>query len=188
MEQGNMFEAEAAIRKRLDEGNVQHESGSILLNASLTFLEELNIFPIDQNYPGVRARLAGVYLIYYVGQASLYGNLVGPSEDQPIYVGKSKTDILDRLSDHRRKIARAKDLEVTDFVFRFMTVNPRSYAPAIKEMLIDHYDPLWNNSTVKFSFGNAKDKKNNWFKYHVAMVNYRREEMIERVRNFQHHQ
>ena len=190
MEQGNVFEVEAAIRQNLNERNEHDESGSILLNVSLTFLVELNIFPItiSQNYPGVRPRLAGVYLIYYVGQASLYEDLVGPSEDQPIYVGKSETDILNRLSDHRRKMARAKDLEVTDFVFRFMTVYPRFYAPAIEAMLIDHYDPLWNNKTVKLSFGNAKVKKNNWYKYHVAMVRYKRREIIKRVRDFQHHQ
>ena len=185
MEQGNVFEAEAAILQ-----NIEHEPGRILLNASLTFLAELNIFPITigQNYSGVRPHLAGVYLIYYVGQASLYEDLVGPSEDQPIYVGKSETDILRRLSDHRLKIARAKDLEVTDFFFRFMTVNPRFYAPSIEAMFIAHYDPLWNNKTVKLSFGNAKNKKNNWYKYHVAMVRYKRREIIQRVRNFQHHQ
>ena len=83
---------------------------------------------------------------------------------------------------------RAKDLEVTDFVVRFMIMDIKCYATTIEATLIDHYKPLWNIKLVKFSFGNAKDPNNNWYAYHVAKVKYRRREMIKRVRNYQHDQ
>ena len=190
LEQGNKCEVEDALLREREKRNEHDRSKCLLLNVAVTFLEELNIFPItiSQNYPGVRPHFAGVYLIYYVGQTSLYEDLVSTSLDKPIYVGKSEKDILNRLSDHRRKMARAKDLEVTDFVVRIMTVNPKFYAPAIEAALIYHYNPLWNNNTVKLSFGNAKDNKNNWYTYHVAMVKYKRKKIIKRVRDFQHHQ
>ena len=171
------------IRNENDEGT------SILQRVALGFVENLSILPLTicSDYLGKYPSFPGVYLIYYIGETYLYGNLVSPSQDKPIYVGKSNNDVLNRLSDHRRKMARAKDLEVTDFVVRFMTVDPKCYAPSIEAMLIDHYDPLWNNNTVKFSFGNAKDPTSNWYIYHVAMVKYKRKEIIKRVRDFQHH-
>ncbi|CAH3136296.1 unnamed protein product [Pocillopora meandrina] len=159
---------------------------SILQQVAVEFVENLSILPlaICSDYLGKYPSFPGVYLIYYIGETYLYEDLVRPSQDKPIYVGKSKNDILNRLSDHRRNMARANDLEVTDFVVRIMTVDSKYYAPSIEAVLKDHYDPLWNNKTVKFSFGNAKDSKSNWYKYHVAEVKFKREEIIKRVEDF----
>ena len=170
--------------------NERGEYKSILQRVAVEFVENLFILPLTicSDYLGKYPSFPGVYLIYYIGETNLYEDLVKPSQDKPIYVGKSKNNILNRLSDHRRNMARAKDLEVTDFVVRFMTVDSKYYAPSIEAMLINHYDPLWNNKTVKFSFGNAKDSKSNWYIYHVAMVKYKRENIIKRLQDFQHHQ
>ena len=189
IKKGKMIHVEEEIHKEFKRRKKDDKFESTLQKVAVTFVEKLNIFPIitREDYPGEHPHFAGVYLIYYVGQTSLYGKLAGSSQ-VPIYVGKSNNDILDRLFDHRRKIVGAKDLEVTDFVVRFMTLDIENYASSIEEMLIDHYDPLWNNKTVKFSFGNAKDPDNNWYAYHVAKVKCRRREMMKRVRVYKKHQ
>ena len=181
------LKVEDALRQIM---NKNDEGKCTLQRVALEFVENLSILPLTicSDYLGKYSSFPGVYLIYYIGETNLYGGLVRPSQDKPIYVGKSVADIFSRLRDHRRKMARAKDLEVTDFVVRFMNVDPKFYAPSIEAVLVNHYDPLWNNKTVHLSFGNTKDPKNNWYLYHVAMVKYKRKEIIERVRDFQHHQ
>lgn len=188
IEKGKMIGVEKEIQKggkRRKKDDIEY----ILQKAAVTFVEKLNIFPIitREDFPEKHPHFAGVYLIYYVGQTSLYGKLDGSCQ-VPIYVGTSKNDILGRLFDHRRKIVGAKDLKVTDFVIRFMTLDIKYYAPAIEAMLIDHYKPLWNDKSVKFSFGNAKDPNNSWYAYHVAKVKCRRREMMKRVRVYMEHQ
>ena len=187
IEQGRELEVEREIREA---NETQNEFKSILEKKAVTFVEESNIFPITigKDYPGARPRFDGVYLIYYVGQTSPYGDRVKPSQVQPIYVGKSNTDILGRLDDHLLKITRAKDLKVTDFVVRFMRMDIKIYVRAIEDALIEYYDPLWNNKSVKFSFGNAKDPNNNWYAYHVDKVKRLRREMMKRIRVYKKHQ
>ena len=125
----------------------------------------------------------GVYLIYYVGETSLYETLVNRSVDRPIYVGMSQSDILLRLIVHRRRITRARDLQLEDFEVRFMIVDIEYYAPAIEGALINFHNPLWNDGKVKFNFGNANAKNNNWKKYHVSRNKSTKAKMIELVRN-----
>ena len=187
IEQGRELEVEREIREA---NETQNEFESILQEKAVTFVEESNIFPItiSKDYPGARPRFDGVYLIYYVGQTSPYGDQVKPSQVQPIYVGKSDNDILGRLDDHLLKIKRAKDLKVTDFVVRFMRMDTKAYVNAIEVSLIAYYNPLWNNKKVKFSFGNAKDPNNNWYAYHIDMVKCRRREMMKRIRVYKKHQ
>ena len=187
IEQRRELEVEREIR---DPNETQNEFTSILQKKAVTFVEESNIFPITigKDYPGARPCFDGVYLIYYVGQTSPYGDRVKPSQVQPIYVGKSNTDILRRLDDHLLKITRAKDLKVTDFVVRFMRMDKKIYVRAIEDALIEYYNPLWNKNSVKFSFGNARDPDNNWYAYHIGMVKCRRREMMKRIRVFKKHQ
>ena len=187
IEQGRELEVEREIR---DPNETQNEFTSILQKKAVTFVEESNIFPITigKDYPGARPCFDGVYLIYYVGQTSPYGDRVKPSQVQPIYVGKSNTDILRRLDDHLSKIEPAKDLKVTDFVVRFMRTDIKIYVRAIEDALIEYYNPLWNKNSVKFSFGNARDPDNNWYAYHIGMVKCRRREMMKRIRVFKKHQ
>ena len=98
----------------------------------------------------------GVYAIYYNGTCSFYENL---SADKPIYVGKAVAPggrkgggdlelatgnlIVKRLREHSKSIATTKNLRLSDFQCRWLTVNPH-FANAAEAMLIDFYKPVWN--------------------------------------------
>ena len=112
----------------------------ILQEIAVELVEGLPILPLTTSidYLGRCPHFPGVYLIYYVGETLLYGDLVSPSLDQPIHVGRSENDILNRVRDQRRKVARAEDLELEDFVVRFIIVDTKNYAHTIKGMLIKY--------------------------------------------------
>ena len=167
-------------------GNVNDEYMCNLQEIAIKFAENSPILPltISKDYLGKCSHFPGVYLIYYIGVTSLYGDLVRPSRDQPIYVGMSTCDILFRLSHHCNKVTESHDLKKEDFVVRLMIVDIECYAPSIEHMLVEYYSPLWNDWTVNFSFGNAGNENNNWNKYHVAKDEYTRKNMIERVKYY----
>ena len=164
----------------------------ILQEIAVKFVENSPTFPltIGNGCLGKCTNFPGVYLIYYIGKTSLYEDLVSSSRDQPIYVGMSESDILVRLNHHYDKVAESYDLKEKDFVVRVLIVDVEYYAPCIEGMLIEYYNPLWNDPTVKFSFGNPDDpddpddEDNNWNKYHVAKDADTRKDMIKRVRNY----
>ena len=57
---------------------------------------------------------------------------------------------------------------LSDFVVRFMIVDIEDYACCIEKMLIEYFCPVWNSeSAVTLSFGNARERNNNWHKYHI---------------------
>ena len=131
------------------------ESFPILpLIESITCLSDYSPFP-------------GVYLIYYVGKTSLYGGQVKSCRVKPIYVGMSKSNILTRLRDCRRKLNNTKDFKLEDFAVRCIIVDINHYALAIENALLKLYSPLWNDEDVAFCFGNADGDSNKWNKYHV---------------------
>lgn len=146
----------------------------------------ISSFTRSINYLGEFLPSPGVYLIYYVGQTSLYGTSVNGSPDRPIYVGMSVKNILSRLKYHRKKIRGAKGLQLGDFRVRFMIVDINHYAPSIEGLLIEFHNPLWNDKEIGFNFGNAKDDKNNWKKYHDIQDESTIKNMIELVKkNYQ---
>lgn len=181
--QKQMLHVEEAV---LRERNENKKYKCILQEIAVEFAERSPILPLTTSidYLGKCSNFTGVYLIYYVGETSLYGDLVSPSQVQPIYVGMSKRGFLNRLKDHRKKVAKAKDLEVEDFSIRFIILDIELYAPSIQEMLIMHYNPLWNDPKVKFLFGSANGVNNNWYKYHVTQDELTRREMIKRVKEY----
>ena len=128
---------------------------------AVELLKKWPIFPIticksykaDANFPGV-------YLIYYVGETLLYGDLVSHSQVQPIYVGESCNNIFQRLRVHCQRLEEAKDLKETDFIVRFIIVDIQYFATATEKALIDFYRPLWNFSIVQLNFGNAQNSTN----------------------------
>ena len=65
----------------------------------------------------------------------------------------------------RREVVK---LELIDFVVRFMIVDIEHYAHSIEGILIEHFNPVWNRQTMAFSFGNAKDSGNLWYKFHIS--------------------
>lgn len=115
---------------------------------------------------------AGVYAIYYVGSASPYEQLgaanagvSGGAHGVPIYVGKADPPggrkglsvattskaLSDRLREHRRSITQASNLDVTDFYFRWLVVEP-IWVPLGESILIQRFSPVWN--AVLDGFGN----------------------------------
>ena len=156
-----------------------------LQKIAVEFSKPLPIFPISifRNFPK-RPNFCGVYLIYYVGETSLYKDQVKPRQDQPIYIGESESDILKRLSVHCKKLENAKDLEEKDFIVRFVPLDNPYYAPGIERALQDYYKPLWNDKTAQFFFGNGDDSNNNWYKYHISKDRRTIKETINRVRDY----
>ena len=98
----------------------------------------------------------GVYFIYYVGKTDLYkGSQVFPSLNNPVYVGMSETNISVRLRIHGGNIENARNLNLADFVVRFLIVDVKYYARCIEGLMIDYFSPVWNYETVGLAFGNA---------------------------------
>ena len=160
----------------------------ILSQIAVEFVGRLPISPLTTSIDYLRRFLPfpGVYLIYYVGETSLYGNLVKPSQSRPIYVGMSKCNVLDRLRDHSKKVVDAEDLELRDFAVWFLIAGIKHYAPSIEGALIEFYNPLWNDKKVNFNFGDAESDVNKWKKYHVIQDESTITNMIKLVReNYQ---
>lgn len=170
----------------LQERNRNDRYTSNLQEIAVEFVESVPILPLTTSidYLSRCPSFPGVYLIYYVSKTSLYGGLVSHSQDQPIYVGMSESNILNRLNCHRNKFGEVEDFVLEDFAVRFIILDINHYARTIEKMLIEYHGPLWNDKTVKFSFGNADGVNNNWNKYHVAKDEETITEMIESVRNY----
>ena len=113
----------------------------------------------------------GVYALYYIGTFSLYEEIARPNRDacvNPIYVGKavppgwrtarstqSRTPALfRRLREHARSIQQARNLQVGDFLCRFMILagDESDLVVPVEAELIRRHRPLWN--TVVDGFGN----------------------------------
>ncbi|MFH7324855.1 Eco29kI family restriction endonuclease [Aeromicrobium sp. JJY06] len=115
---------------------------------------------------------AGVYAVYYVGDAPPYEALGAANADVPtggvgvpIYVGKadppggrkglnvatSSKKLYERLHEHRRSVTQAKNLECEDFYFRWLVVEP-IWVPLGETVLLQKFAPVWNS--VLDGFGN----------------------------------
>ena len=182
MEKEHQLAVEDEISQRHKEQDVDVEFICTLQRISVELVKKLSLYPLSKSddYPDKCSPFPGVYLIYYNGETSLYGNQVHPSKDKPIYVGKSETSVYKRLNQHYLRLNEAKDLQVQDFKVRFMGVDVSNFAPCIEGLLIEYYEPFWNcskGSEVNLSFGNSQSNSNNWYKYHISQD----KETIERV-------
>ena len=188
MEADHHLAVEDAIRQEIlsKKKNVDGKYKYMLQEISVKFVEKLPLFSLPESGDiDKRFQCPGIYLIYYVGAKSLYEELVSSSKDQPIYVGMSTVSAFTRLNIHRGKLEKAEDLQVQDFKVRFMGLDIEHYAPCIEGMLIEYYSPLWNDTAVKLSFGNASDESNNWYKYHVNRDDKTIKIIEENVKSFQ---
>ncbi|MCM1294853.1 MAG: Eco29kI family restriction endonuclease [Muribaculaceae bacterium] len=114
---------------------------------------------------------AGVYSLYYIGKCGVYKNFheINRLEySQPIYVGKavprgwrqgrvcesSSLELYRRLCDHAKSINSAENIEVGDFLCRFMILEnaASNLIGTVEAALIRHYQPLWN--CIVDGFGN----------------------------------
>jgi hypothetical protein len=132
---------------------------------------------------------AGVYTLYYIGKKGLYGKygeLNRLAYNHPIYVGKavprgwrqarhSETavararELYSRLSEHARSVSSVKNLNVSDFMCRFVIFETESSAMigTIEAALIKLHHPLWNSTLDGFGIhtpgeGRFKQAKSNW--------------------------
>jgi len=112
---------------------------------------------------------AGIYAIYYVGDFSLYAEVVETNQNDqyqwPIYVGKAVPAgarkggfglgadpgqvLYKRLSEHASSIDQARNIEVSDFRCRYLVVDD-IWIPLAESLLIEMYLPLWNRKIDGF--------------------------------------
>lgn len=104
---------------------------------------------------------AGVYALFYWGEFPPYARIRSPDASHPIYVGKAIPpggrkgrvtapgstafgfSLFGRLAEHAASIQAAENLELSDFLCRFLVVTPLWITMA-ERFLIEHYRPIWN--------------------------------------------
>ncbi|HLE05694.1 MAG TPA: Eco29kI family restriction endonuclease, partial [Anaerolineales bacterium] len=64
-----------------------------------------------------------------------------------VYAGKAlQTKLGRRLSEHYRKIAGRRNIEVGDITCRFLVIEGDWFVRAAEDALIQNYNPLWQTS------------------------------------------
>ncbi len=105
---------------------------------------------------------AGVYALYYSGDFAPYAKLTEMNAKEyriPIYVGKAVPAgarrggnglnvehgraLCDRLAEHTDSLCAASNIEVTDFVCRYL-VTDDIWIPLAEALMIEMFKPLWN--------------------------------------------
>lgn len=113
---------------------------------------------------------AGIYVIYYTGKHPLYSPVSeanNPDLRWPIYIGKAIPSggrkgtnfhsaptgsfLSKRLLEHRESIRAADNLDVADFVVRYLIVDD-IWIPLGESLLISTFKPVWN--AILDGFGN----------------------------------
>lgn len=140
----------------------------------------VHTLPPPENFIGV-----GVYALYYIGKNQYYRPLYDMNRTsfiQPIYVGKavprgwrqaraqaSSNELYSRLNDHFRSISAASNLDVKDFMCRFMILEDAAsdMIGTVEASLIRQYKPIWNNMIDGFGNhtpgkGRFKQAKSDW--------------------------
>lgn len=112
---------------------------------------------------------SGVYAIYYTGDFDAYKPVSG--KNTPLYVGKvdpqspgavtveeQGTKLHGRLvSDHAKNIRCAENLNIDDFLCRYIVVKS-AWQNTAETYLIDRFKPIWNNETgICFGIGKHGD-------------------------------
>jgi Eco29kI restriction endonuclease len=119
--------------------------------------------PIGPLPPEERFKGAGVYAIYYSGKFAIYEPIASKNRDDnpglPIYVGKAVpagarkggfglgsdpgNALSKRLREHAKSIEEADNLDVKDFLCRFLVCDD-IWIPLGESLLIERFKPLWN--------------------------------------------
>ncbi len=140
--------------------NLGHSVESALLSSTPTRMDQM------RRFTG-----AGVYAIYYTGDASPYETLGAVNQREafevPIYVGKAVpkgarkgvevatasggTALSSRLGEHARSIQQATNLDIEDFYARWL-VTEAIWIPLGESLMIGRFAPVWNS--LVDGFGN----------------------------------
>jgi hypothetical protein len=132
--------------------------------------------------PATSFEKAGVYALFYTGNAEAYAPFRSPDASRPIYVGKAvpagarkgrkadapnsrkrkkasppDTPLFGRLREHAASIRAVENLALDDFLCRYLVVTPL-WITMSERFLIEHYRPLWN--VWLDGFGNHDPGKN----------------------------
>ena len=119
---------------------------------------------------------AGIYAIYYTGDYRPYRRLAALNKrgrfGHPIYVGKAVprgarrggfglgedpgNALFIRLKEHARSIEQAENLDISDFVCRYLIVED-IWIPLGESLLIEKFSPVWNKALD--GFGNHSPGK-----------------------------
>ena len=127
--------------------------------------KQLGPLPPEEPFIG-----AGVYAIYYKGGFTAYRPIslkAKPERETPIYVGKAVpagarkggfgldvptgTVLYNRLAEHADSIRQVKNLNVADFLCRYLVVDD-IWIPLGESLLIQMFSPVWNR--LVDGFGN----------------------------------
>jgi hypothetical protein len=131
---------------------------------------------------------SGIYALYYTGEFEHYEPISG--KEHPIYVGKADPKpsnaptamdqgekVAKRLSEHRKSISKAKNIDVEDFECRYLVV-ASGWQEAAERHLIGLYKPIWNKETkIVYGIGKHGDaastranKRSPWDTLHPGRV------------------
>jgi len=158
---------------------------------------------------------AGIYALYYCGNLQPYAKIGEFNRTNgcriPIYVGRAKDPgarkglepftpvskplLWQRVNDHRKSIAGAANLVLSDFLVRALVVLP-IWVPLAEAMVILRYQPLWNSHVQGFGIhapgkGRHGQQLSHWDSLHpgrafVAKLrrneSVTRESLLERIR------
>lgn len=128
--------------------------------------------PVHTLPPPTRFLGTGVYALYYTGRSGIYGRygeLNRLSYGHQIYVGKAvpkgwrqartvdipgqqSAELFNRLNEHSRNITTVNDIDLNDFMCRFVILEEASsdMIGTIEAALIKVHTPLWNTSLDGF--------------------------------------
>ena len=96
-------------------------------------IEKFEASPAHPLTEEVAPRSKGVYALYHRGDL--------------VYAGKAlQTKLGRRLSEHYRKIAGRRNIEVGDITCRFLVIEGDWFVRAAEDALIQNYNPLWQTS------------------------------------------
>jgi len=96
-------------------------------------IEKFEASPAHPLTEEVAPRCKGVYALYHRGDL--------------VYAGKAlQTKLGRRLSEHYRKIAGRRNIEVGDITCRFLVIEGDWFVRAAEDALIQNYNPLWQTS------------------------------------------
>ena len=151
--------------------------------------------PVRELPPSESFQGTGVYALYYTGRKGIYakyGELNRLAYSHPIYVGKAvpkgwrqartadaqapnSRELVSRLRQHSRSIESGSNIELPDFMCRFMIFEDAGsdMIGTIEAALIKLHRPLWNSALDGFGnhdpgSGRYNQAKSDWDVVHVG--------------------
>ncbi|WP_410669379.1 Eco29kI family restriction endonuclease [Amycolatopsis sp. cmx-4-68] len=107
---------------------------------------------------------AGIYALYYTGPHELYRPVLSSAASIPLYVGKAMSlrgssrpvggsfrgELSRALAERRRSLEDCENLDVSDFLVRYLPVD-RVWVTGGEQLMIGDHRPVWN--TILPGFG-----------------------------------